>query len=1654
MESDETAEIIENSVEINNEKADSGLLDLKIEDNNAIVSTGYELAEKGFGKDYLQDSNNKIIIDLSKLNINAANGTLEISIVYNDEAITKTSSDVKVPEVIEVELNQTEAITIPENISISLIKNIPDLIIKKNSFAGIVLSDYFSGAESYASVETENLTIEISANAAKITPDIDFEGIMTSKFIAILGNESTESNVFSIIVSANNISIKTIQHEAKINELVKWTKQIKLDEPENISVQIPNQAVNISIKKIEQVEEAQTTENISQNFQTEIAEENKTQEITSNVSITAMSITGKVSSEIDLKKETRFSKFLKKLFGITGFVTGNITEEQVAELGILEYLEVNLTENTTNYEIEYYTEAPHVVEEDINIGKRVMISGPENIVYENILAYTEIPENIKNENNKSIGLYHIQNDNNSIIREKIDYNAYDLNNNSFIDYIEWIVPHLSNQTYEIILITKAEHLDSNRSFISDIYEQVKELDGIWSEPIYDNEYVRVTFEQNLTNQNDITIYARAANITSENESSENETGFAQIEVLRKDDNSVIAVFDNIADENWYKIYLTNLSENESYDVFDLRILGDLNSTGVEFDYIVDPDIIPQINFTDPTPYSGIITNNNSLKINISVYEDNNLSDFIFNWDGTNYTIFNNSLFVIYNFENYSSLGEHITNAADLSITETGNNAYLNKTILNTTGCLFGNCMTFNGTTSWIDPGSPSPGIFHNAIQIHTIEVWVKANQPEKTRAQTIVEEGGGTHGICIAINNSNIYFSTNVNTDLNITSFSFTDTGWHYIAGTYNQTNTSLYIDGVLVNSSYRAAANVPAHSGGPGIGASFGDDACRFYLAGVNTGSYFNGSLDEIKIWNRSLSETEINFSYHSYLQKYNLTQWYYYKNISKLNNATYTYFGWASDNSSNSNITETRTYTISNLVPQINFTNPTPANASSQSITSVPINISITETNIADFIFNWNSTNYTFYNSSLSLMFNFNNVSDLGENDSLFTDLSGNGNNGVIDGRCIGTETSCTGLTEVQCGATANDPQYGCFWEAATCKGAATACTSVSDANCLNQLGCNLGSVVNSSGKYGNAILFNGFSNRLNITNPNKIPSGTSARTISFWFNTNSFGTATDYTILSMCDSSCSAGEALHIHPEDNAVAVSFNSHRIITPKNNLSINVWYYVSVVVLPGATTTNHVNIYINGINQTFSAETGSAQTLNTQTSLFRLGLLSTSMANYYNGTIDELAIWNRSLSSEEINFSYYSNLQKYNSSQWYYYSNITNVSAGNYTYFGWVNNVIGNSNITELRTLNIFSANAAPDNPVVYINSTDFSNKTNQDLNCLANITDPNADSLGVTVQWYKNNASNLTISYNNSYANGTLFIASLNNANTTKGENWSCGMLLYDATVYSSWINSSNLKILNSAPNISLINPANGNLTTDRKPEFTWIGGDNDTADILTYDVNITGWYGGGGKVSSCNDYVAKETQGSTATYTPGIPVKCLVDNNNHINWSVRAYDGEEYSEWAVIRNISIQSSLSINLTVANVSFGNINISDSANTTTGSPPAFALKNDGNAETNISVNSSALFSSVSHPSSNFQYKIGNLTSDCFVGSGTQTTWANTPLTLTTAINRLNFTAGYQNVCDNVSVDILVEVPVNEEPGNKSSLITFIASLGEPGFPPD
>lgn len=92
---------------------------------------------------------------------------------------------------------------------------------------------------------------------------------------------------------------------------------------------------------------------------------------------------------------------------------------------------------------------------------------------------------------------------------------------------------------------------------------------------------------------------------------------------------------------------------------------------------------------------------------------------------------------------------------------------------------------------------------------------------------------------------------------------------------------------------------------------------------------------------------------------------------------------------------------YSYSGLAT-VTFIDPTPSDATLSSNTSVIINVSITESNLSSITHVWNGTNFTFYNSSLVLLLNFepyrgmNDSSSSALSPSIFGDSSINSSGG----------------------------------------------------------------------------------------------------------------------------------------------------------------------------------------------------------------------------------------------------------------------------------------------------------------------------------------------------------------------------------------------------------------------------------------------------------------------------------------------------------------------------------------------------------------------------------------------------------------------------------------------------------------------------------
>lgn len=440
----------------------------------------------------------------------------------------------------------------------SLIKEIDNITTYKNEFVKLNLSNYFYDKDDdkleYSAYKVDSISSIIMYDTSLLVPTYNFTGKRYMYFTASDGYYNASSNIFLVnviekplSVSEVNVSEELVKPSIRINERVRWVKRVNASYSViNLSVNISPDALNVSVRdvkedigisedKVKVVDEGVVKDSTTFRVEKRISQiekiEDKLYDKKAEIIIndpTAKQEVGSINKELlELQDErnrltgyavavkgegfiTRFIELLLKV-DITGYVVKDKKKgDKGKHLGYnkTKDIEVVIEEPVEDIEIEYWTEAP--ISEEVYVNehiKQIIISS--DVHYENITAYTNIsPEALSSK----IRLYRIVNES----RELIDnVNHYDRNNNSLTDYIEWIVPSLSNQTYELIIeISKAEHLDSSRNFVADVYDYVKAQDDNWT-LVNNNEYIRVTFEQNLTSERDITIYARDARIAND-----------------------------------------------------------------------------------------------------------------------------------------------------------------------------------------------------------------------------------------------------------------------------------------------------------------------------------------------------------------------------------------------------------------------------------------------------------------------------------------------------------------------------------------------------------------------------------------------------------------------------------------------------------------------------------------------------------------------------------------------------------------------------------------------------------------------------------------------------------------------------------------------------------------------------------------------------------------------------------------------------------------------------------------------------------------------------------------------------------------------------------------------------------------------------------
>ena len=589
---------------------------------------------------------------------------------------------------------------------------------------------------------------------------------------------------------------------------------------------------------------------------------------------------------------------------------------------------------------------------------------------------------------------------------------------------------------------------------------------------------------------------------------------------------------------------------------------------------------PAISFVAPTLANSSNINKNYVEINVSIIEQN-LNEIKFNWNGTNYTIYNDSLILMMNFDNRSALGENSTFVADLS--RYGNNGTCSGTncpLWNSSG-RYGGAFSFDGVNDYITMGDVDE--IDNSNTEITILTWFKIDKLPTSAGtrKTIVGkyDTPSQREFWLLIGDSVASdwdaIDWNVQEEATVSSTStrvlsvtnITTNTWYHVAAVFKGgTRMQIYVNGVL---------DAELTSGVPN---DFNNTAEPLLIGAIETGTTneFNGTIDEVIIFNRSLNATEIQQLYFSNLQKYNSTQWYLYINQSKnatarLDDATYTYFASAKDTAGNENVTDTRTVSVDITSPSINFTSPTPANGSTQTTTSIFVNVSTSDAN----------EHYSFvdFDRSLLLWMRMDDVNSTGHP----TDLSRYSNNGTLVGNAS----------------------------------------------------------INSTGRFGNASWFDGDNDYIEIASSSSL-NITREITVASWVRFNNATVRHDivgkwggsnpnrqYLLLMYAGGGGGQPQKIQFWVGDS----SNNLYQTAVGSQLIQENTWYHIA-----GTYNGSELVFYLNGARE--GNKTVGSFNLKASATKLLIGDIVDPDGNATNGTIDEVLIFNRSLTAKEIEALY------------------------------------------------------------------------------------------------------------------------------------------------------------------------------------------------------------------------------------------------------------------------------------------------------------------------------------------------------------------------------------------------------------------------------
>ena len=170
----------------------------------------------------------------------------------------------------------------------------------------------------------------------------------------------------------------------------------------------------------------------------------------------------------------------------------------------------------------------------------------------------------------------------------------------------------------------------------------------------------------------------------------------------------------------------------------------------------------------------------------------------------------------------------------------------------TTAGKFGNALSFNGTNSYVDLGNPAALQLTGSI---TLEAWVKAAATPPDDGQIVAKSNSsgwelkttpdtGPHTFGVGVSGTSTSKTQRYSTTVRALNT------WYHVAGVYDATagTLSTYVNGVLDNGTLKGT--IPTSQFNQNVNVNIGRRTGGFY---------FNGVIDEVRIYKRALSQAEI---------------------------------------------------------------------------------------------------------------------------------------------------------------------------------------------------------------------------------------------------------------------------------------------------------------------------------------------------------------------------------------------------------------------------------------------------------------------------------------------------------------------------------------------------------------------------------------------------------------------------------------------------------------------------------------------------------------------------------------------------------------------------------------------------------------------------